>query len=85
MRCRVTIEVDALVEVESGGHEAAIRLAKNHIANGWALGFHEGADKDAGHFVIKGMSGAVKGSVPFEGNPNVAIEAAETTEEEEIF
>lgn len=83
MRSRVTVEVDVLVDTEQGGREAALRLAKIHVANGWALGYHGGADKDAGHFVIKGMSGEVKGAVAFDGNPNVEIATDET--EEELF
>lgn len=61
----VTLTVEVLVTVDFGGAASAARLAKEHVANGWLLAFQERVDHDAGHYVLKGLSGAVLSVKPW--------------------
>lgn len=73
------IEVNAVVRVsvEFGAEDAARRLARDHVANDWLLHVVDGVAKDAGHFVVKGMSAEVGAVRRFGGNPNVVMEDEE--------
>lgn len=83
MRYRVKLLAEVLVDVEQGGAESALKLARDHVANDWLLRRREGTRQDALHYVIKGLSADVTGAVPFEGNPEVEVaQAAEEGGEE---
>lgn len=61
----VTLTAEVLVTVDSGGPSSAARLVKEHVANGWLLNFQERIDREAGHYVLKGLSGAVSSVKPW--------------------
>jgi len=82
MRYRVKLLAEVLVDVEQGGAESALRLARDHVANDWLLRRREGTRQDALHYVIKGLSADVTGAVPFEGNPEVEVMSEEEGGEE---
>jgi hypothetical protein len=67
----IPIESTIYVSVEHGGADAAARLARDHVANGWLLRETEGTARDAGAFVLKGLSAAVGIARPFLGNRRV--------------
>jgi hypothetical protein len=73
----IEIEARIYVSIETGGEDAARRLARDHVCNDWLLRHRSGAAKDAGHFAIKGLSGEVTGTRPFGGNPNIQGEEEE--------
>ena len=82
MRYRVRLLAEVLVDVEQGGAESALKLARDHVANDWLLRRREGTRQDALHYVIKGLSADVTGAVPFEGNPEVEVAVEEEGGEE---
>ncbi len=73
MRYRVTAKIDVLVEVEQGGETAARNLVRYHVLNDWLLGCCDGITREAGEFVVKGLSGAIDEIAPFEGNREVNV------------
>jgi hypothetical protein len=81
MRFRVTATVEILVDVEKGGEKAAESLVRRHVLNGWLLKEIEGVAADAMHYVIKGLSGKIESTKPFEGgNREVEIKQEEAEE-----
>jgi len=67
------------VSVEEGADDAAHRIVRDHVANGWLIGFEDGVARDAGHYIVKGLSAKVGEIRPFSGNKCVI------KTEEEIF
>jgi hypothetical protein len=59
------------VSLEHGGEAAACRLVRDLVANDWLLRETEGSALDAGHYVVKGLSGEVGTCRPFRGNQRV--------------
>ena len=79
------VEVSAFfyISVEKGGPGAAIRLAREHVANDWFLRTRQGQAKDCGAFTIKGEAGLVGEARRFEPNRSIATEKPQ--EEEGLF
>lgn len=77
MTYEVTLELSAYVDVDSGDETVAAALARDKIANGPCLCTIEGAYRDAGHYLVKGMSAAVKSVRPFIGNRRVVTKRDE--------
>jgi hypothetical protein len=83
MRFLVRVEADVLVDVQTGGALGALQIARVHVANDWLLREREGAMKDVGHYMVKGLSAEVKDAVPYVGSRRLSSE--ESAEGEEIW
>jgi hypothetical protein len=68
----VNISADILVSVEFGAENAVRRLVRDYVCNGWLLRCTPDTAKDAGQFVVKGLSGEVARVRPFIGNRRVS-------------
>jgi len=84
MRYRVTATVEILVDVEKGGEKAAESLVKRHVLNGWLLKEIEGLATESMHYMVKGLSGKIEDTKPFEGG-NKEVEIKEEAEECQLY
>ncbi|MGO8695965.1 MAG: hypothetical protein ACLQMF_20065 [Rectinemataceae bacterium] len=85
MTYELELSYRVLIDTEAGGEEAARRIARDHVANDRCTFVRDGTAKDAGHFVVKGMSAEIRSCRPFVGNRSVtgSVERAETEEMQE--
>jgi hypothetical protein len=81
MLYEVEITARVYVSIEHGGEEAVQRLVRDHVCNDWLLQHRDGAANDAGHFVVKGLSGAVESVQPWIGNRRVSQKEDEDEED----
>lgn len=82
MTYEVEVAATIYVSVEYGGEESTRRLVRDHVCNDWLLRCRETTARDAGHAVVKGLSGKIERVGPFIGNRRVRGEHDDTESQE---